>query len=70
MQFQHQVVRGIAQRNQLQAGLQEQASNRLERSDLAQRERIAFRRIEGFDKGPLDSGHIDGEAMTAAGVPG
>ncbi len=66
----HQIVRWVVKRYQLQIGLQSELRICLKRGDLSLRERSEFRRVERFDKCPLQLRHVNGEAMTAPGVLG
>ena len=65
MQLEHEVVGRVAERDQLQAGLQGKLRFALKRGDLALRERIALRRIEGLNERPLHACEIDSKPMTA-----
>ena len=48
--------------------LQCEARAGVEGGDLVESQRRALGVVEGFDEGPLDAGHVDGEAMAAASV--
>ena len=66
VQLEHELVRGVAQGDQLQMRLQSEARLAIERRDLLKRQRRQFGGIERFDKCPLDARDVHCEAMAAA----
>ena len=66
VEVENKIVDGILQLDELQMRLQSEMRTAVESSDLLNGERLVLGAVEGFDKRPLDSDYVDGQARATA----
>ncbi len=67
VESENEVVGWIIESDEAQMRLEGEARTGVEGGNLIEGERRAFGAVEGFNKGPLDAGNVEGETMAAAG---